>query len=71
MKPRGRSPQPFTERDLEMIKEYLETDKGLKEVAEKYGLSSEGLRYKVRKFRKQQELQQENETKDEKDETKK
>lgn len=65
MKPRGRSPQPFTERDLEMIKEYLETDKGLKEVAEKYGLSSEGLRYKVRKFRKQQELQQANETKDE------
>lgn len=63
LKPRGRSPQPFTERDLEMIKEYLETDKGLKEVAEKYGLSSEGLRYKVRKFRKQQELQQENETK--------
>ena len=65
MKPRGRSPQPFTERDLEMIKEYLETDKGLKEVAEKYGLSSEGLRYKVRKFRKQQELQQTTETKDE------
>lgn len=48
-----------------MIKEYLETDKGLKEVAEKYGLSSEGLRYKVRKFRKQQELQQATETKDE------
>lgn len=64
MKPRGRSPQPFTEQDLEMIKEYLETDKGLKEVAEKYGLSSEGLRYKVRKFRKQQEQQQqENEAK--------
>lgn len=62
MKPRGRSPQPFTERDLEMIEEYLKTDKGLKEVAEKYGLSSEGLRYKVRKFRKMQE-QQENEAK--------
>ena len=60
MKPRGRSPQPFTERDLTMIKEYLETDKGLKEVSEKYGLSSEGLRYKVRKFRKQQEQKQNN-----------
>lgn len=57
MKPRGRSPQPFTKKDLEMIREYLDTDKSLKEVAEKYGLSSEGLRYKVRKFRKQQETE--------------
>lgn len=55
MKPRGRSPKPFTERDLEMIKEYLESDKGYKEVAEKYGLSDTGLRYKVNKYRKEQE----------------
>ena len=60
LKPRGRSPQPFTENDLAMIKEYLETDKSLKEVSEKYNLSSEGLRYKVCKYRKQQEQQKNN-----------
>lgn len=56
MKPRGRSPIPFTERDLAMIAEYLESSKSLKEVAEKYGVSSEGLRYKVKKYRKETEL---------------
>lgn len=60
MKPQGRSPKPFTATDLEMIKEYLETDKSLKEVAEKYGISSEGLRYKVKKYRKEQEANGEN-----------
>lgn len=53
MKPRGRSPKPFTETDLQMIKEYLETDKSLKEVSEKYGISDAGLRYKVNKYRKE------------------
>lgn len=53
MKPHGRSPKPFTATDLEMIAEYLKTDKSLKEVAEKYGISSEGLRYKVKKYRKE------------------
>ena len=53
MKPRGRSPKPFTETDLQMIKEYLETDKSLKEVSAKYGISDAGLRYKVNKYRKE------------------
>lgn len=60
MKPHGRSPKPFTATDLEMITEYLETDKSLKEVAEKYGVSSEGLRYKVKKYRKELEANGEN-----------
>ena len=55
MKPQGRSPKPFTERDLQMIREYLETDKSLKEVAGKYGMSDAGLRYKVKKYQKEQE----------------
>ena len=60
MKPQGRSPKPFTATDLEMITEYLKTDKSLKEVAEKYGVSSEGLRYKVKKYRKELESNGEN-----------
>lgn len=55
MKPQGRSPIPFTERDIEMIKEYLNTDKSLKEVSAKYGISAPGLRYKVKKYRKENE----------------
>ncbi len=55
MKPIGRSPKPLTETDLQMIREYLDTDKSLKEVAAKYGVSTEGLRYKVKKYRKETE----------------
>lgn len=55
MKPIGRSPKPFTETDLQMIREYLESDKSLKEVAGKYGISDGGLRYKVKKYQKEQE----------------
>lgn len=55
MKPKGRSPIPLTEQDLKMVKEYLESDKGLQEVADKYGVSREGLRYKVKKYRKETE----------------
>ena len=55
MKPQGRSPKPFTETDLKMIQEYLESDKSSQEVAEKYGVSASGLRYKVKKYRKEQE----------------
>lgn len=53
MKPIGRSPKPLTEKDLQMVREYLETDKSLKEVSEKYGISGAGLRYKVNKYRKE------------------
>lgn len=55
MKPIGRSPKPLTEEDKQMVIEYLESDKSLKEVAQKYGISDAGLRYKVKKFRKETE----------------
>lgn len=55
MKPRGRSPKPFTEIDFQMIREYLESDKSSQEVAEKYGVSASGLRYKVKKYQKEYE----------------
>ncbi len=53
MKPRGRSPIPLTEQDLKMVKEYLESDKSLEEVARKYNTTKEGLRYKVKKYQKE------------------
>ena len=59
MKPIGRIPKPLTETDLQMIREYLDTDKSLKEVAAKYGVSTEGLRYKVKKYRKETENNEE------------
>ena len=62
MKPRGRSPKAFTKIELEMIQEYLESDKGLKEVSTKYGLSSEGLRYKVKKYLKIKEKEKDGST---------
>lgn len=55
MKPVGRSPKPLTATDIEMVREYLETDKSLKEVSAKYGISDAGLRYKVKKYRKEKE----------------
>lgn len=55
MKPQGRSPKPLTETDMQMIREYLDTDKSLKEVAVKYGISDSGLRYKLKKYRKETE----------------
>ena len=67
MKPHERSPKPFTTTDLQMITEYLETDKSLKEVAEKYGVSSEGLRCKVKKYQKKQEETNSKKTKYEKE----
>lgn len=53
MKPQGRSPKPLTETDIKMIQEYLTTDKSLIEVSSKYGTSPAGLRYKVKKYRKE------------------
>lgn len=55
MKPVGRSPKPLTETDMQMIREYLDTDKSLKEVSAKYGISDAGLRYKLKKYRKETE----------------
>lgn len=56
MKPRGRSPKLFTQEELLAITEYLTTDKSYKEVALKYGMPESSLQYKVRKYRKEQEV---------------
>ena len=50
MKSRGRNPKPFTEQDMKMFQEYMETDKGMAEVAEKYGVTRECFRYRFKKY---------------------
>lgn len=56
MKPIGRAYQPLTEQELTIVKEYLESDKSLQEVADKHGISYAGLRYKIAKYRKECEI---------------
>ncbi len=58
MKPRGRSITPLTEKDIEMVKAYLESDRSLEDVARQYNTSKEGLRYKVVKYRKQKDAKE-------------
>lgn len=55
MKPQGRPYTPLTEEDKKIIMEYLETTLSYQEVAEKYGMTKDALRYKVNKYRKEQE----------------
>lgn len=54
MKLQGRPPKPLTEAEIEIVLEYLTNDLSCQEVAEKHGMSKDALRYKVRKFRKEQ-----------------
>jgi len=58
MKPRGRSATPLTEKEIEMVKAYLESDRSLEDVARQYNTSKEGLRYKVIKYQKQKEIKE-------------
>lgn len=55
MKPSGRSPIPLSDRDIQAVKEYLESDKGYAEVALEFGMKKGQLQYKVKKYRKEQE----------------
>ena len=55
MKPQGRPYRPLTEEEKAIILEYLETTLSYQEVAEKYGMTKDALRYKVNKYRKEQE----------------
>lgn len=55
MKPMGRTTIPLTEKQLQAVKEYLESDLGLQEVANKYSTTKSGLVYWIKKFRKEQE----------------
>lgn len=55
MKPRGRSPKEWTDRQLQAVSEYLNTkDKSYKDIAEKYGVPVTTLKYWVAKYRKQE-----------------
>lgn len=51
----GRERQPLTDVEIQMVREYLETRKTLKEVSEAYGISDAGLRYKIKKYKQEQE----------------
>lgn len=55
MKPQGRPYRPLTEEEKVIILEYLESTLSYQEVAEKYGMTKDALRYKVNKYRKEQE----------------
>jgi hypothetical protein len=50
MKVTGRPLTPFTEQDMRMIKDYLESDMGYFEVADKYKVPYTTLQYKVNKY---------------------
>ncbi|MEE5994488.1 MAG: hypothetical protein V3G42_14875 [Oscillospiraceae bacterium] len=53
MKKVGRPLKPFTEKELQAVKEYLTGEDSYKEVAEKYGFTLSSMQYKVEKYRKQ------------------
>ena len=55
MKPQGRPYRPLTEEEKVIILEYLESTLSYQEVTEKYGMTKDALRYKVNKYRKEQE----------------
>lgn len=55
MKRMGRFTVPLTKTEIAMVEEYLNTNQSLKEVSAKYGISDGGLRYKVQKYRKEQQ----------------
>ncbi len=58
MKPSGRSTVPLTDKQLKAVTEYLTTDLGLNQVAEKYNTTKSGLAYWIKKYRKEQEMKQ-------------
>lgn len=56
MKMQGRPYRPLTEEEKKIILEYLESTLSYQEVAEKYGMTKDALRYKVNKYRKEQKI---------------
>ena len=53
MKPIGRPMKPLTEEEKKAIIELLSGDESYQEVADKYGMTKDSLRYKVNKYRKE------------------
>lgn len=55
MKLIGRPIRPLTPEEKAIILEYLTSDLSYQEVAEKHDMTKDALRYKVGKYRKEQE----------------
>lgn len=55
MKASGRSMQPLTEEEKQAIKEFLQNDLSYEQQAQKLGLTKSQFRYRVAKYRKEQE----------------
>ena len=53
MKKRGTPYKPLTESQIEMVKEYLTSDKGYAELATEKGVSATTLRYWANKYKKE------------------
>lgn len=56
MKSRGRPFRPLTEEEKAIILEYLTNNESYQEVAERHGMTKDSLRYKVSKYRREQEI---------------
>jgi predicted DNA-binding protein YlxM (UPF0122 family) len=56
MKKMGRTTEPLTIKQIQAVTEYLNSNLSLSEVAEKYETTKSGLAYWLKKYRKEQEL---------------
>ena len=52
----GRTTEPLTIKQIQAVTEYLNSNLSLSEVAEKYETTKSGLAYWLKKYRKEQEL---------------
>lgn len=55
MKKQGRPAEPLSQERLSAVNEYLNSDKSYQEVADKYSVSVNNLKYWTAKFRKELE----------------
>jgi len=54
----GRRPLVLTERDMEMLNEYFNSDKSLQEMADKYNMTKSMVCYRIKKYKEQQAEEQ-------------
>lgn len=52
MRPVGRKTEPLTERDLEMLKEYFDTDIDQQRLADKYSMTKSMVIGRIKKYKK-------------------
>ena len=53
MKKSGRSVEKLTEKQIEAVELYYNSDLSSRDVAEKYGITQSGLRYWINKYKKE------------------